>query len=267
MSFVLSKIFWSLTQPGNLVLLALGIAAVLAGKRPIFARRLLRTTVVLLLVTTFLPVGQWLRLPIERRFPELIALPEKIDGIVVLGGAVDVSSSIGRTYLELNKSAERIIASADVARRRPDAKLVYSGFRGRLIDVTDETPGIVDFYVRHGVERDRVILESQSRNTYENAILSKELADPAPGETWLLVTSAYHMPRAVGVFEQLGWPVVPMPVDFRQPSQLELRGYLSNIAQPSLSSRVGEVDQAVKAWLGLAAYWLLGRTNTLLPGP
>lgn len=267
MSFVVSKIFWTLAQPGNLALLLLVIAALFARLWPGLARRLLRMTVVFLLIVTFVPVGQWLILPIERRFPELTELPHKVDGIVVLGGAVEVSSTIGRTYLELNGSAERMTVSADVARRYPDARLVYTGFKGRLVDATDETPAIVDFYVRQGVDRERVILEGGSRNTYENAVLSKDLVDPAPGETWLLITSAYHMPRAIGVFHKIGWPVVAMPVDFRQPLKPEFRGYLSEVAQPSLSSRLEEVNQAVKGWIGLAAYWLMGRTTALLPGP
>lgn len=267
MSFIGSKIFWTLVQPGNLLLILLVIAALFARLWPNLARRLLRITVILLLIVTFVPIGQWLRLPIEQRFPELTVLPEKVDGIVVLGGAVDVSSTIGRTYLELNGSAERLIVSADVARRYPEARLVYSGFKGRLIDVTEETPAIVDFYVRQGVDRKRIILEDSSRNTYENAVLSKDLADPVPNETWILITSAYHMPRAFGVFHELGWPVVAMPVDFRQPLKPEFRSYLSEIVQPSMSDRLKEVNLAVKSWIGLAAYWLIGRTPTLLPSP
>lgn len=267
MSFVASKVLWALVQPSNLAMLMLVLTAALAGSRPALARRLLSTTIIPLLFVALLPVGQWLILPIEQRFPELVDLPAKVDGIVVLGGAVDISSTIGRAYLELNGSAERMTVSADVARRRPEAKLVYSGFKGRLVDVSEETPDIIGFYVRRGVERSRIVLEGNSRNTYENAVLSKELANPAPSETWLLITSASHMPRAVGVFQKLGWPVVPMPVDFRQPLNLETRGYLSDMAQPSASKRLEEVDHAVKAWVGLIAYWLMGRTATLLPGP
>ncbi|MGI9509403.1 MAG: YdcF family protein [Geminicoccaceae bacterium] len=267
MSFVVSKVLWALIQPSNFVLLALILAAALAGSRPILARRMLWMTVISLLIVTFFPVGQWLRLPIERRFPELVDLPAKVDGIIVLGGAVVVSSTIGRTYLDLNAAAERMTVSADVARRRPEAKLVYSGFKGRLVEVADKAPDIVDFYVRHGVERFRIVLEGDSRNTYENAVLSKELIDPAPGETWILITSASHMPRAFGVFQKLGWPVVPMPVDFRHPRNPKPRDYLARIAQPSTSLAWRELDQAVKAWVGLIAYRLMGRTTTLLPGP
>lgn len=267
MSFAVSKIFWSLAQPGNIALLVLVFAAVLAGRRPTLARRLLRVTVILLLVVTFVPVGQWLNAPLERRFPELTHLPERVDGIIVLGGAVEVSPTIGRTYLELNGSAERMTVSADVARRRPEAKLVYSGYKGRLIDVSDAPPEIVNFYVRNGVERSRIILEEGSRNTYENALLSMKLVDPAPEETWLLITSANHMPRAFGVFEKLGWSVTPMPVDFRHPLELGARDYVSEVAQPNVSGRLEELKRALKAWIGLSAYWLMGRTTSLLPGP
>lgn len=267
MSFVLSKVFWALTQPSNVLLLALLIAATLVGKKPVLARRLLRITVLVLLLVTLLPIGQWLILPMERRFPELAELPAKVDGIVVLGGGVDVEPSIGRDHLELNDAAERVTVSAEIARQRPDAKLIYSGFKGRLVDVSDEMPDIARFYARNGVEPTRVLIEDQSRNTYENALLSKGLADPAPGDVWLLVTSASHMPRALGVFRKIGWPVVAMPVDFRRPVRLEPRSYLSIIAQPHVSDRLGELDHAVKTWVGLVAYWLMGRTSALFPKP
>lgn len=267
MSFITSKVFWILVQPSNLVLLGLAIASMLAGRWPALARRLLWVMFIPLLIVTFLPVSQWLLLPIERRFPELKDLPPEVDGIVVLGGAIEVSSTIGRAYLELDGGAERMTVSADMARRYPKARLVYSGFKGRLIDVSNETPDIIGFYVRHGVERSRIAIEGESRNTYENAILSKKLANPAPGETWLLVTSAYHMPRAFGVFQKLGWSVIPMPVDFRHPIKREILDYLSEIPEPNVSSRLGELDRAVKAWAGLIAYRLMGRTTALLPGP
>ncbi len=267
MSFIISKIFWVLVRPSNVLLLVLILAALMGRKRPILARRLLSVTILALVLVTLLPVGQWLILPIERRFPELTALPSQVDGIVVLGGGVEVGPSLGRAYLELNASAERLTVSADVARLRPKARLIYSGFKGHLIEPGIEPPDVERFYIRQGVEGARILVEDASRNTYENAVLSKSLANPEPDDVWLLVTSAAHMPRAVGVFRKVGWSVVPMPVDFRKARDLDLRKSLSIMAQPSVSGRLEELDQAVRAWVGLVAYWMMGRTESLFPGP
>lgn len=267
MSFIISKIFWVLAQPSNALLLVLILAALIWRIRPILARRLLWTVVLFLVLVTLLPVGQWLLLPVERRFPELSDLPSRVDGIVVLGGGVDVGPSLERVYLELNGAAERLTVSAEVARRRPEARLIYSGLRGRLVDVSIETPDVAGFYARQGVDGSRIVIEEASRNTIENAVFSKELAKPSPDDVWLLITSAAHMPRAVGIFRKLGWPVIAMPVDFRRPRHMDLRHYLSLMAQPKVSDRLGELDHAVKAWVGLGAYWMMGRTDTLFPGP
>ncbi len=267
MSFILSKIFWVLMRPSNLLALILVLAALMARARPVLARRLLWTAVLGLLFLTFLPVGQWLILPIERRFPELVDLPAHVDGIIVLGGGVDIAPTIGRNHLALNERGERLTVSADLARRYPKAALVYTGFKGTLIDTSEKVPDIAKFYVRQGIDQTRIMVENASRNTYENAALTKEMVKPEPGQVWLLVTSVSHMPRALGVFRKIGWPVIAMPVDFRQPLTPGSRNYLSRIAQPSVGGSLHELDQAVKVWVGQIAYWLMGRTSALFPEP
>jgi len=116
------------------------------------------------------------------------------------------------------------------------------------------------FVERHGLA-ERVLFEDRARNTYENALYSKRLASPAPGERWLLVTSAAHMPRSVGVFRQVGWPVVPYPVDY------ETEGEFRILIRPDAALRWNEFDRAVKEWVGLLAYWLSGRSSAPFPAP
>jgi uncharacterized SAM-binding protein YcdF (DUF218 family) len=267
MSFYISKIFWALIQPSNLFVLTTLFAAISMTFWPRFGHRLLWTIAAILLVVTFVPVGQWLIVPIEQRFPERRELPDRVDGIIVLGGGVDVGPSIGREHLELNGAAERLTVSADLAKTFPSAMLLYSGYRGRLIEETSEAPDIQRFYMRLGIEPERIMLEGKSRNTFENAVFSKELAKPAEGDVWLLVTSAWHMPRAVGIFRKIGWSVVPVPVDFRRAMAFDARSQFSLAVQPRLSDRLSELDRAAKAWTGLIAYWLMGRTSALLPSP
>ena len=114
-----------------------------------------------------------------------------------------------------------------------------------------------------GLEESRLLFEDKSRNTYENAEFTKALVQPKSGETWLLVTSAYHMPRSVGIFRKVDFPVVPFPVDFT--SMGDKRDFL----RPSAEARLGlkHTDRAVREWIGLAAYYLTGKTSALLPAP
>ena len=105
------------------------------------------------------------------------------------------------------------------------------------------------------------MFEDRSRNTHENAVFSHALAQPKPGETWVLITSAFHMPRAVGAFRRAGWTVVPYPVDYA----LEPDPPMS--WQMDFLGAMGTLRSAVHEWTGLAAYRLTGKTDALFPAP
>lgn len=250
MFFWISKIFWALAQPSNLLLLLLaaGALALLLGRRRL-ASWLLYPAILAFLLLGLFPVGEWLILPLENRFPTLAEPPDEVDGIVVLGGAVDLSVAESRGIVAFHANAERDITMVELARRYPDARLIYTG--------NSNWP---PFVRRHGLA-ERVIFEDQARNTYENAVFSKRLASPVPGERWLLVTSASHMPRSVGVFRQVGWPVIPYPVDYETEGELEI------LVTPDVARRWTDFDRAVKAWIGLFAYWLTGRSSAPFPAP
>jgi uncharacterized SAM-binding protein YcdF (DUF218 family) len=250
MFFWASKILWVLAQPSNLLLLllALGTLALLFGRRRL-AAWLLYPAVLALMLVGLLPIGEWLILPLENRFPAPADPPDEVDGVIVLGGAVDRAVAESRGVVAFDENAERDVAMVELAQRYPDAKLVYTG--------RSNWP---PFMRRHGLAG-RVIFEDQARNTHQNAAFSKALASPAPGEHWLLVTSAAHMPRSVGVFRQAGWPVIPYPVDYRTTGNVEI------LVIPDVARRWTEFDQAVKGWVGLAAYRLTGRSSALFPAP
>jgi uncharacterized SAM-binding protein YcdF (DUF218 family) len=115
------------------------------------------------------------------------------------------------------------------------------------------------YFLKSGISPQRLVLENKSRNTAENASYTKQLIDPLPNENWLLITSAYHMPRAMGVFCQQNWQVIPYPVD-HQTTEVKY--------SPSRYSLINHADQLVMAsheWLGLLAYYLTGKTQQLLP--
>nr|WP_205520949.1 YdcF family protein [Propylenella binzhouense] len=210
------------------------------------------------------PVGNLLILPLEERFPQP-QLAESPDGIVVLGGAItDVVGGLRGGTLELNEAGDRILALIALAHRFPEAKIVFSGGSGALIDraPVPEADLLAARKDELGLGDRAILIENRSRNTAQNALYSRAIAEPRPGETWLLVTSAYHMPRAVGAFRAAGFPVVAYPVDYRT-------GGPSDVFRPF--ARIGEglqrTDIAFREWVGLAAYRATGRTDRLLPGP
>lgn len=261
MGFVLSKIFWAIAAPGNLVVLMLVVGTLRLGRR----RRgrgspLVTTATIALLAIAVLPIGQWLAMPLESRFP-MPELPEHVDGIVVLGGAVEPGISEAHGQVALNDAGERMLGALTLARRYPDAPILVTGGNDSLLprDRPSEAAEMRDLLVRQGVDPSRIRLEERSRNTVENAVFSREIAQPLPGQIWLLVTSATHMPRAVGCFRHIGWQVRPYPVDYRTEARPR-PGFL-------LSVHLALVDVVVKEWVGLVAYRLLGYTDTLLPAP
>ena len=263
MFYYASKVLWILVQPSNLIAFAIagGALALLLGARKL-ARWLLYPASAVLLAVSVLPVGQWLLLPLENRFRAPAEPPVDVDGIVVLGGGIDLGVSQRRGMATFRDTGERFNSLLELARRYPDARLVFSGGRGWLTAADLSEAKVMRAFLRdHGLPETRVIFEGQARNTYENALLAKPLAAPAPGERWLLVTSAFHMPRAVGVFRQVGWPVIAYPVDYRTTGEFGL------VLAPDAAQRWRELDQAVRSWIGLIAYRLSGRIPALLPGP
>jgi len=264
MFFPLSKILGFFASPSNLVI-SIGLLGLLllptrfarAGRALAFA------SLIVLAIFGLSPVGNALMIPLEDRFPRWDAARGAPDGIIVLGGAISPDVSAARDEVALNEAAERLTVAAELARRYPAARIVFSGGSGALIyDEGAEAPFALRLLEDLGIPRARILLEDRSRNTVENAIFSKALIQPKPGERWLLVTSAHHLPRAIGVFRKMGFPVEPYPVDWRT------RG-AADALHPfaTLGDGLRRSDTAVREWVGLAVYWLTGRSSALFPGP
>jgi len=266
MAFVASKIFWFLFNPGNLLVLGL-LSGYLAGFTPWrrvrrLGQMVFKAALGAMLAVAVLPLGYWLMVPLEERFPAPAVLPQTVTGIVALGGAFHLRRSADRGSPQLNEFAERMIAFADLARRYPEARLVFAGGSGSLRDQdireSDFAPDLMSVL---GIDPGRVLFERESRNTYENAVFAKRVAKAVPGEVWLLVTSAFHMPRSMAVFRAAGWNVVPYPVDYQTsgPGHGGL-GF-------SLTGGLRLLSLGLHEWVGLAAYRVLGWSATLYPAP
>ncbi len=263
MFFILSKTAAFLLLPSNLFIIICLVGIVLMATRWRRAgARLAVAGFVLLAVAGYLPLGELLIHPLENRFPPWESSRGAPTGIVVLGGVIATSLTLNRGSPAVGGPTARIIALAKLARQFPAARIIFSSGDASLIP---GGPAEADVIYRaldvFGVPRQRVELERRARNTAENASFSKAIANPKPGERWLLVTSAAHMPRAVGCFRRVGFPVEAYPVDWTTFTRLRF-----GVSQ-TLSGGLGSTDFAVHEWLGLLAYWLTGRTSDLLPGP
>ncbi len=264
MFFFLSKILGFFALPSN-VLIVLGLVgvalAVLRGGRA--GGRLIVASLILLAILGLSPLANALMLPLEQRFPPWDASRGAPAGIIVLGGAFDTIVSATRDDIPLTDAAERMTASAALARQYPQARLIFTGGTGTLVyDGPTEGELARRFYASLGIPADRITIEEESRDTAENAVLTKPLANPKPGERWLLVTSAYHMPRSIGAFRRVGFAVEAYPVDYRT------RG-IEDLARPfpSLGEGLRRGDTAMREWIGLLMYRMAGRTSELFPGP
>jgi len=264
MFFVLSKVFWFFLHPVNLVaffLLAGTLLLWTPWKR--CARWLLTIASIFVLLTAAIPIGNQFRLFLENRFPVPTELPDKVDGIVVLGGAVDQYVSAARGEVSVGGSVERIFRFAALAQTYPEAKLVYSSGSGLITrQELKEADAVAPLLKQLGLDTERVMLENQSRNTHENAVLTFDMVSPTPDQTWILVTSATHMPRAMGCFRQAGWSnLIAYPADFK------FEGHES-FAPPLYPSKgLGGLGGALHELLGLTFYYLTGKTDALIPAP
>jgi uncharacterized SAM-binding protein YcdF (DUF218 family) len=263
MFFILSKTAGFFALPSNaLIVLALAGLVLLATRWRRLGLWLAFVAIMLLAVAGYSPVGNILMSALEERFPQWDAARGAPYGIVVLGGAIAPDVSAARGTAELTEAAERMTAAVALARQYPQARIVFSGGNGGLMGGAKEAQAAERFFVALGLPRERLVLEDRSRNTAENAVFSHALAQPKPGERWLLVTSAYHMPRSMGCFRKAGFPVEAYPVDWRT------RGP-QDATEPfnQLSAGLARTDAAVREWVGLVAYWATGRTSALLPSP
>ena len=188
---------------------------------------------------------------------------EPVAGIIILGGFEDGWVSAGRPGLAVNEAAERLTEGVRLARRWPQAKLVFTGGVGGLMGHGSDAAGAVGQFLEDvGIARDRIVLEPEALNTFQNATFTRDLVKPKPGKKWLLVTSAYHMARAVGVFRSAGFDVIAAPVDYRTRDARDLVRMFA-----SIPAGLERFDLGVREWIGLIGYRLTGRTDTLMPGP
>jgi len=256
MPYYLYKLLGGLADPLNLfavLLLLTAFGVVSSWER---GQKIAKPVLVLLALALFmpmvLPLGQWALLPLENRYP--LHYPQKVDGIIMLTGDENAFLSEKRGEPIAGNAAQRHLAIARLARHYPQAKIVSVGdptpfFKSKKTSVKTV---VSENFNAAGVASERVTYETKSRTTHENALYTKELIAPHKDETWLLVTSAFHLPRAVLCFEKEGWPVIPFPSDYLLPPEAERPHTLD------LAHQIHYLALALHEYLGLVSYWAMG---------
>ncbi len=263
MFYVASKILWIIVQPLSIIALLVLLGIVLAAMRWRRTAVVVHLAVVLILaVLGYTTLGALLIQPLENRFPRPAELPANVSAIVVLGGASVGTVSQARGVAELNMAADRMTEALVLARTYPNASIIFSGGIGSLTDAGEtEAETAHRFFLAQGIAPERLLLESEARNTAENASFLKTLLAEQSGAT-LLVTSAFHMPRSVGLFRAEGISVIPWPTDYRSTGNEIFR-----LDPDDAVDNFALATTAIREWIGLVAYAASGRIADLFPAP
>ena len=259
MSFYLSKILWLIINPFNIILFLIFIGCIFHLYYRSFIHRILYFLALLIfIITAILPTGKFMMYQLEKNFHTQIILPKQIDGIVILAGATNPELSSEHENINLNGAVERLTESIQLIHKYSSAKIVFSGGSGSIYNQDFSHAKVArEFFQYLGVDTSKIIFESKSRNTYESILFSRKIAKPLPNENWLLVTSGWHMNRSINIGKKLEWEFIPYAVDFHSLKKISW--------MPSFNflSNMGKFQSASHEWVGLVAYYLMGRTSKI----
>lgn len=261
MFFQFSQLFWLFADPPTLLaLLALFGLLCLKTAWKWLGQSLIFTVLAILMLIAVTPVSHLAMHAMEARFPPWRDTGPTVDGIVVLGGSISPELYFTYAGSGFNSASGRLVGAADLAKRFKSARVVYSG--GPAGAPRDEAEASKEILMALGVEESRIEIERESLNTFENAKFSKSVAKPKRGERWLLVTSALHMPRAMGCFRAAGFDVEAYPVDFHMPD-------LKNISLDNLGlvNGLSITSSVYHEFVGMIVYRLTRKTDALYPAP
>jgi len=253
--YLSSKLFWLLVSPDSLLLIWFGAGfSLLWLGNIVWAKWTLGTLFLLMMLVALFPVGEWLLYPLESKYPHNQKL-ENVDGIIMLAGPEDTALTKVWDQVVVGDSIERNLSFMSLARQHPEAKLVFTGGVGSMFQQDFKTADVARrMFKEQGMDISKIIFERQSRNTWENGLFSKELINPQSGENWVLITTAWHMPRSMDIFCKVGWNVNPYPVDFHtQPDSLFRVSW-------GFAGNLSGLVTGVKEWIGIVAYKVMGRS-------
>jgi len=264
MFFIVSKLLGIVFEPVNFIALMFLVGLVLGWRGYVRAGRALTATAAAVMIAVcFTPLGSLMLRALEDRFPRAAGIMPEPAGIIVLGGSVNQEVSASRGSITMDHAAARLTEGAALARTYPGARLIFTGGPSDIWGRGLDEAGVVHrLWSSLGIAESQMTFEKRSRNTYENAVYTREIAAPKPGEVWLLVTSAAHMPRSIGIFRSAGFAVTPYPVDYQTYGDVRDWRFSFNGLRA-----LDQLEIAMHEWFGLAGYWLTGKTDALFPGP
>ena len=259
MTFFLSKIIWYILNPFNLILLLFAIGIIFnLYKLKTISKVFFLFSLFLFLISTLLPTGYYLTYLLEKDFHNSTFIPDDIDGVLIFSGATNPYLTKEYGQVSLNDSAERLFEAKIVLEKKNNLKIIFSGGSGYINSQNNrDYTSAKKFFVNMGIDVSRIIFEKKSRNTFENIIYSKKIANPLDNEKWLVITSASHLKRVLNVSEKIKWNLIPYATDFnyKKNYQFELSiNFFNNLF---------EFQKASHEWVGLIAYYFLDRTNRI----
>ncbi|TDK35628.1 YdcF family protein [Rhizobium deserti] len=260
--FLLSKLVWLAAQPLSIAFLltVLGGVFALLGLRKLGGFAALAAAL-MLFVTLYTTVGALALQTLENRYPKPVADPSNPFCMIVLGGAIETQVVTSRGGVEFNQAADRFVEAARLALRYPQARILISGGDGSFSGVYEgEAQASERFFAGLGIQADRLVKENSSRTTYENTAYTTALLKTEGLQNCLLITSAFHMPRALALFAKAGIAVTAWPVDYRTSGKVEA-GF--DFTQPALNAQLSST--AAREWMAIAGYYLAGRIDGIRP--
>lgn len=247
-----------------LLVYPVGLASILLIISLIFKKeRCKRLTVILALLILWLSGNRWISMSVVRslewRYLPLENIPQA-DAIVVLGGGTD-ASDYPRPMVDITAAGDRILYGGLLYKEGKAPIILLSGGNISWFGTRGNTPAeqMAQILTMMEIPTDVMLLQTQSQNTYEDALYSSQILKELGFNRILLVTSALHMPRSVGLFEKQGIEVIPAPTDYRVTQALwedlkkpSLESFLINLF-PNVSNATA-LTNALKEYIGMIVY-------------
>ena len=259
MTFFLSKILWIFFNPINIILFIFFLGFLLRRMKFFKASNTIFVlSFFLFFISGITSTGSYLTFLLEKKYHNKLDFPQNIDGIIILGGATNPYLSKEYNQIIVNGSAERLIESSFLIKKYPNAKIYFAGGSGSL-DFSKLSHSTVakKFYENYNIDTEKFIFDYKSRNTYENILYAKEKFNPKKNENWIVITSAFHLNRAISIGEKLDWKLLPYGTDYRVPKKFKWKislDFIDNLSNFKFASH---------EWTGLIAYYMMGRSSKI----
>ena len=259
MTFYLSKLLWFLFNPFNCILFLFFLSLILNFFKFLkFSKIILFFSFLLFIISGVLPTGSYLLYLLEKNYHNRVALPENVDGILILSGATNPFLTKEYDQISLNGSVERLTESIQLINKYPTAKVFFAGGSG-YVEYPDLNHSEVakKFYESLNVNTKNIFFDKKSRNTYENIVFANKKINPNINEKWIIVTSAFHLKRAISVGEKLGWELIPYATDYKLSKKFKWG------LSFSFYQNFGMLQHSSHEWVGIIAYYFMGRSSKI----